>query len=118
KHEMQRLADADAKALQKSLEKAIQTNTKKVMIATHIPPFTECCWHEDHPSDENWLPYFSSKASGDVISTIAKRHPNIHFVVVCGHTHTAASVTLFENLEVKAGAAQYYSPEIQETIFV
>jgi predicted phosphohydrolase len=59
KNQMQKLADKDAEVLQHTLNKAIQSNYKKVIIATHVPPFPECCWHKDKPSDENWLPYFS-----------------------------------------------------------
>ena len=118
KSEMQKLADADAEVLQQTLTKAINTNTKKVIIATHVPPFAECSWHKNHPSDADWLPYFSSKATGDVIMAIAKKHMDIQFLVLCGHTHTAASIKLFDNLEIKAGGAQYYKPEIQDVIFV
>lgn len=118
KSEMQKLADADAEILQQTLTSAITANTKKVIIATHVPPVPECCWHKNHPSNENWLPYFASKATGDVIIDVAQKHKDIHFLVLCGHTHTAASVKFFDNLEIKAGGAQYYKPEIQEIILV
>ena len=64
---MQKLADADAEALKQTLKEATNSNYKKVIIATHVPPFPECSWHKDKPSDNNWLPYFASKAIGDVI---------------------------------------------------
>ena len=118
KSEMQKLADADAEILQQTLARVIISNTKKVVIATHVPPVPECSWHKDHPSDENWLPYFASKAIGDVIIDFAQKNKDIHFLVLCGHTHTAASVKFLDNLEIKAGCAQYYKPEIQEVIFV
>lgn len=116
KNEMQKLADADAKILEQTLMNAITVNIKKVVIATHVPPVPECSWHKDRLSDENWLPYFASKATGDVILNVAQHHRDIHFLVLCGHTHTAASVKLFDNLEIKAGGAQYHKPHIQEVI--
>ncbi|WP_240920616.1 metallophosphoesterase [Legionella longbeachae] len=79
KREMQKLADTDASALQETLLEAIDTDIKKVIIATHIPPFPESSWHKDKPSDENWLPYFASKATGDVIMNFAGKHTDIHF---------------------------------------
>jgi predicted phosphohydrolase len=118
RNEMQKLADADAKILEQTLMNAITANTKKVVIATHVPPVPECSWHKDRPSDENWLPYFASKTTGDVILDVAQHHKDIHFLVLCGHTHTATSIKFFDNLEMKAGGAQYYNPEIQEVIFV
>lgn len=118
KNEMQKLADEDAETLQQTLTKAINANIKKVIIATHIPPFPECSWHKDHPSDEDWLPYFASKATGDVIIAFAKKHKGIRFLILCGHTHTAVSIKFFDNLEIKAGGAEYYKPKIQEIVFV
>jgi len=117
KHEMQRLADADAAVLEKTLHETIERNKPgKVIVATHVPPFKECCWYEGKQSDENWQPYFSSKATGDIISAAAIRYPMIDFVVLCGHTHTKHAIKPFSNLEVKIGGAEYYVPEIQEII--
>ena len=118
KSEMQKLADADAEILQQTLTNAITDNIKKIIIATHVPPIPECSWHKEKPSDENWLPYFASKATGDVIIDVAQKYKDIHFLVLCGHTHTAASVKFFNNLEIKAGGAQYYKPDIQEVLLV
>jgi predicted MPP superfamily phosphohydrolase len=116
KNEMQKLADADAVILQQTLTNAITAKTKKVIIATHVPPFPECSWHKNRPSDENWLPYFASKATGDVVMSIAKKYPNVYFLVLCGHTHTEITVKICENLEIKAGNAKYYQPAIQTII--
>lgn len=116
KSQMQKLADADAEILEHTLNDAINAKHKKVIIATHVPPFPECSWHKDKPSDQNWLPYFASKATGDVISAIAQKHPGIEFLVLCGHTHTRSVAKISSNLEVRAGAAEYYRPAIQELI--
>lgn len=117
KYEMQKLADTDAVALEKTLQEAIaKNNPQKVIVATHVPPFKECCRYKGKPSDENWQPYFSSKATGDVISAAAKKHPAINFLVLCGHTHTKHAIKPFNNLEVRVGGAEYYQPEVQEII--
>ncbi|MFA6303158.1 MAG: metallophosphoesterase [Legionella sp.] len=62
-----------------------------------------------------WLPYFSSKASGDVLMNICTKHPNIDFLVLCGHTHGKAIYHPFPNLIVEAGHAEYKNPEIQNS---
>jgi hypothetical protein len=41
---------------------------------------------------------------------VAKKYKNTHFLVLCGHTHTAVSITLCNNLEIKVGGAEYYKP--------
>ena len=116
KKEMQKLADTDASVLQETLCDAIDTDIKKVIIATHIPPFPECSWHKDKPSDENWLPYFASKATGDVIMNFVKKYADIQFFVLCGHTHTHVTIKLSDNLIIKSGFAEYYKPAIQEIL--
>jgi predicted MPP superfamily phosphohydrolase len=117
KYEMQKLADTDAAILQETLEKSLAKNDiRKVIIATHVPPFKECCRYKGKPSDENWQPYFSSKATGDVITAIAKNHPAVKFLVLCGHTHTKYTIKPFDNLEVRVGGAEYYRPKLQEVI--
>ncbi len=116
KNEMQRLADVDAKTLEQTLTQAININIKKIIIATHVPPFPECSLHKGKQSDPNWLPYFSSKATGDVISVFAQKNPAISILVLCGHTHSNALFKPSKNLEIKAGRAQYYSPKLQEII--
>ena len=67
---MQQLADADAMKLQNDLEQAISQNPKKIIVLTHVPPFKEACLHEGKMSDDDWLPYFSSKVMGDVLTAI------------------------------------------------
>lgn len=118
KNEMQKLADADAKMLEQTLITATNPNIKKIIIATHIPPFPECCLHQGKQSDENWLPYFASKATGDLISNFSQKNPTIDILVLCGHTHSSASFRYNKNLHIKAGAAEYYKPNLQEIITI
>ena len=113
---MQRLADADAKILNQTLMQAVSPAVKKIIIATHVPPFPECCLHKGKQSDENWLPYFASQATGNIISTFSHKNPEIDILVLCGHTHSSALFKPSTNLEIKAGSAQYYSPILQEII--
>lgn len=116
KNEMQKLADEDSKILLKTLTDAVSTDIKKIIIATHVPPFKQCCWYKDKASDKNWLPYFSSKATGDVISVFSHKNPGINFLALCGHTHTSNTIKLGENLEVRTGSAEYYQPILQEIV--
>lgn len=113
---MQQLADVDAIALQNDLAQAIEHNPQKVIVLTHVPPFKEASLHKGQISDENWLPYFSSKVIGDVLLSFANDNPSINFLVLCGHTHSEAHYQPLANLTVKTGAAEYYRPTIQEII--
>lgn len=115
---MQQLADFDAKRLCADLEQAIKPQPNKIIILTHVPPFKEACMHEGKASDDYWLPYFSSKIIGDVLLRTAKENPCIKFLVLCGHTHSEANYHPLDNLTIKIGKAEYYQPEIQETMIV
>lgn len=114
---MQQLADQDASVLKINLINAINTyHPKKVIILVHVPPFKELCLYEGKISNDDFLPFFSSKALGEVLLEIAAQHSHIAFLTLCGHTHSKASKEIGDNLIVKVGQAEYMRPEIQEII--
>jgi len=115
---MQQLADLDAMALKKDLIRAVEQRPEKIIVLTHVPPFKEACMHNGQVSDENWLPYFSSKVVGDVLMHAAENNSSIDFLILCGHTHSEASYQPLSNLTIKAGKAEYYQPGIQEIIII
>ncbi|MDP3533149.1 MAG: metallophosphoesterase family protein [Alphaproteobacteria bacterium] len=116
---MQQLADQDAQHLKARLSDAISNNRpKKVIILIHVPPFKEACMHEGKISNDDFLPFFSSKITGDVLMQIAQANTDIEFLALCGHTHSKANWQPCNNLIVKAGAAEYTKPKIQEVINV
>lgn len=113
---MQQLADADAACLQNDLKAAVSLRPKKIIVLTHVPPFKESCMHQGKISNDDWLPYFSSKVIGDVLMQTAEENPSIKFLVFCGHTHSKSNFQPLNNLTVKAGKAEYYQPEVQKII--
>jgi len=116
-NKMQQLADADATKLQNDLKQAVNQNPRKIIVLTHVPPFKEACMHEGKISGDDWLPYFSSKVTGDVLMKVAEENSEIEFLVLCGHTHSQANVC-YGNLIVETGKAEYCRPEIQKIILV
>lgn len=92
--------------------------SKKVIVLTHVPPFREATWHEGHVSNDDWLPYFSCKAVGDVLVKVMESRPDCHLTVLCGHTHGGGVATILPNLQVITGAAVYGHPKIQQMIEV
>jgi len=113
---MQQLADGDAKQLENNFTQAINKNPKKIIVLTHVPPFKEACMHEGVVSDQNWLPYFSSKVIGDVLKHVAEENPSVEFLVLCGHTHSKAEYNPLDNLTIRAGQVEYYQPSVQALI--
>lgn len=113
---MRHLADEDSMRVQTDLEQAISHNPKKIIVLTHVPPFKEACMHQDKIINDDWLPYFSSKSMGDVLTKIAQDNPKINFLILCGHTHSEANYQWNDNLTVEVGKAEYYRPEIQKIV--
>ncbi len=115
---MQQLAGQDANALKENLLQAADEQPKKIIVLTHIPPFKEVCMHEGEVQGDEFLPYFSSKATGDVLLDVSKQNPGIEFLVLCGHTHSAAQYSPLDNLTVAVGKAEYNKPEIQKILSI
>lgn len=113
---MQHLADADAAHLQAQLIQAVEQKPKKIIVLTHVPPFKEICLPRENANRNDWLPYFSSQAMGQVLLEAAERNSTIEFLVLCGHTHIAAQYRPLDNLRVEAGTSEYYKPGIQAII--
>ncbi|MEO7328980.1 MAG: metallophosphoesterase [Minicystis sp.] len=108
---LQRLGD-EAAAYVKSVLLPALAHHRTVVVATHIPPFKEACWHEGQISNDDWLPFFTCKAVGDVLLEAARAHPDRRIEVLCGHTHGGGVAQLAPNLVVRTGAADYGSPAI------
>jgi 3',5'-cyclic AMP phosphodiesterase CpdA len=94
------------------------TWAEHVVVATHVPPFREACWHEGKISDDNWLPFFTCKATGDVLRAAFAAHPQVRGTVLCGHTHSRGVAELLPNLRVVTGDAEYGSPRVQDVMEV
>jgi 3',5'-cyclic AMP phosphodiesterase CpdA len=96
--------------------RAAAERSRRVAFATHVPPFREACWHQGAISDDQWLPWFTSKAMGDVLLAVADAHPQTVFAVLCGHTHGEGRALLRPNLEVLTGKARYGAPEVHRVL--
>lgn len=106
------LGDAEAAALRGPLMDAA-SRYRRVIVATHVPPFKEASWHEGKLSNDDWLPHFSCRAVGDVLHEVARAHPGTKIRVLCGHTHGSGQAEILPNLKVMTGGAEYGEPRVQ-----
>lgn len=113
---MQKLADEDANNLSFKLKEAAKQNPKKIVVVTHVPPFRETAMHEGKISSDDFLPFFSSKATGGALMQFAKEHSSMEILVLCGHSHDWCSYHPLDNLIVFVGAAEYTRPCSQGVI--
>jgi 3',5'-cyclic AMP phosphodiesterase CpdA len=91
---------------------------RHVVVATHVPPFRESCWHEGQVSNDDWLPFFTCKAVGDVLAEAMAAAPDRTMTVLCGHTHGGGETEILPTLRVLTGGARYGNPVVQRVIGV
>lgn len=109
--------DESAARLQTLLDEAVAW-AEHVVVATHVPPFREACWHEGNISNDDWLPFFTCRATGDVLRATFAAHPDVRATVLCGHTHSSGVADILPNLRVVTGDAEYGSPRVQDVLEV
>lgn len=89
-----------------------------ILVVTHVPPFAEACWHEGNLSNDDFLPHFCCRATGEVFVELMKEYPDKNLTVLCGHTHSAGVAQILPNIIVRTGQAVYRHPDIQDPIFI
>lgn len=109
---LREIADECAREAKSLIEAAIAAGNKRIVFATHVPPFWQAAWHEGQVSDRHWLPWMSSKAMGDVLSALAAAHPEVDFLVLCGHTHGDGTYQHAPNMKVLTGHSEYRDPRV------
>lgn len=107
------LADADARRLATLIDRAIAAGSQHLMVATHVPPFTECIPAASREADPSWYPVLICAATGEVLRAAATVNPEVEFDVLAGHSHLASRITPLPNLTVTVAEAHYGDPRIQ-----
>lgn len=115
---LQKLGKKEGERLTELLASALSQNPRHVVVATHVPPFPECAWHDGKGSDADHAPFFACQATGLALLHAADYHPGVQFTVLCGHSHGGGSVQKAQNLRVLTGAARYYVPAPQEPLSI
>ena len=109
------LGEEEAARVRACLPQALR-EFQHVILATHVPPFREACWHRGKISDDDWLPHFTCKAVGDALLEIMTEYRDRKLTVLCGHTHGAGAAQVLPNLTVLTGGARYGRPALQHLI--
>lgn len=89
---------------------------KRVIFATHVPPFIEATFHEGAISNNDWLPWMCNVTMGDHLLQVAAEYPDNQILVLCGHTHSPGTYKALPNLTVQSGSSKYWYPRVAGTI--
>lgn len=104
-------ADAAAAQLEMQMREAVAEGAQRLLIATHVPPFRESALHRGELPNDTWAPFFTSKATGDVLLNSARKNPTVEHTVLCGHTHSRSFYQPLANLTLHTAEARYGHPE-------
>jgi predicted MPP superfamily phosphohydrolase len=110
---LRQLGDEAASAIHEPFREALDSY-QHIIILTHVPPFKEACWYQGRIGGDDWLPFFTCKAVGDLLLEVLQSRPNSQVTVLCGHTHNEGIAQILPNLRVITGSAEYGSPHVQQ----
>ena len=105
------LADADAARLGTLLARAAPV-ARRIVVATHLPPFVEALPRSGPLSRPTWQPLLVCGATGVVLRDFAIEHPDHRITVLAGHTHAGTDVAILPNLRCVVGGTRYGSPSL------
>ena len=94
------------------------TKYEHVMLATHVPPFTQGLRYDGKRCVYPKQPYFANRALGNLIWGISKHFPNRQIQIHAGHTHSAASVCIRENISLQVSGARPGKPNIGQLLHI
>jgi Icc-related predicted phosphoesterase len=109
------LGDEAAEFLERRACEAL-AGWRDVIVLTHVPPFREACWHEGRICDDDYLPHFGCRVVGERLAAVMRRQPHKAMTVLCGHTHSAGTARILDNLTVYTGQAEYGEPTVQRVL--
>ena len=98
---LESLADDYAKDLDRKLNQI-----ESGIVLTRVPPFPEISLYNGKISNSSCLPFFSSKAIGDILL----KHSGKKLLVLCGHRHHEAEYRV-GNMLMRCCKAEYNSPD-------
>ncbi len=93
-----------------------------LVFLTHVPPYPEACSYRGKPTNEFYLPCFSSQLLGDALFDLSvaleyeQENCGAMIQVFCGHTHGAADFLKEKNLRVRTAHSEYTRPETSFSI--
>jgi hypothetical protein len=101
---MEKLGKDSASAMRMKLQ-PILCRARKVIIATHFPPFQSSARFDDEVCGPTHNPFYVNASLGGMLINVARHTPHIKYMVMSGHTHHEARDRIIKNLESHVAAA-------------
>lgn len=114
---LRQLGDEAANYLQRCLQQALQAY-RHVILLTHVPPFPQACLYDGKPGSDDWLPYFTCRAVGEMLERTMAHYAHRSLRIFSGHSHHFARLQYTANIYIESGAVEYGKPEVQRLVQV
>lgn len=106
------LALEGAVHIERNIEKAINNDFKKIVVVSHVPPFAESHVFNGDRGTSPALPWYTCKALGDLLISVALDNPDVEFLSLHGHTHSFFDKKIMPNLQTRVGNSVYGNPGV------
>ena len=110
---IEKLADEAVTVLRRRLV-AATAEYAHVVLVTHVPPYAAAATYRGKVSDEQFQPFFSCRAAGEMLDEVMASRPECRLTVLCGHSHGENTMIRAVNIVVHTAGATYGKPEIQQ----
>lgn len=77
-----------------------------VIVATHVPPFSQGARFDGKPCDFLRQPFYANISMGGLLLRMAHLFPQKRTTILAGHTHCAIDFRVAPNLEIRVGGAR------------
>lgn len=111
------LARVSAVNIQRKLLTALRTYDT-IYLLSHFPPYEEAGRYNSIFNKKFWEPYNNNIILGKTINEVMKDYPNKNVKVLCGHSHSAATVNVSSNVECRVGRGSYLALQDDERLFL
>ena len=104
--------------IRNGIKQAAARGFSEIIVVSHVPPFPDSMIDKQkNVIDEvDGAPFFACKTLGDMLLNASSAYPNVNFIVLTGHTHSACAGRITKNLSVFVGGAEYGKPAAQKPL--
>ncbi len=112
---MAELGNASTRWIRQHLNTAIR-KAETLIVATHVPAFQTSAWFNGTPCGPCHTPHYVHSSLGGLLIGTARNNREKHFLALSGHTHSAMSEHVLDNLESWVAGTTKGRPQIQNII--
>lgn len=109
---MEDLSNSATEFVKRNLLESVNLGCRRIVILTHFPPWVESAT-DAGKIDPDYIAFYSSRSMGVEILEVARAHPEVEFLVLCGHAHTGQTHRPKKNVICLTGQAEYGQPAAQ-----